>query len=40
MAVFYAQSTNYVVISKERAEHFLDLQGTPELRKALKNWVD
>jgi hypothetical protein len=40
MAVFYVQSTNYVVISKERAEYFLKLQGTPELKKALKNWFD
>ncbi len=40
MAVFYVQSTNYVVISKERAEHFLELHGTPELKTALKNWLD
>jgi hypothetical protein len=40
MAVFYVSSTNYVVISNEQAEHFLKLQGTPELKKALKNWVD
>ncbi len=40
MAVFYVSSTNYVVISNEQAENFLTLQGTPELRKALKNWVD
>ena len=40
MAVFYVESTNYVVISQEEAERFLKLQGTPELKKALKNWVD
>ncbi len=40
MAVFYVDSTNYVVISNEQAEHFLTLHGTPELKKALKNWVD
>ncbi len=40
MAVFYVESTNYVVIPNEQAEHFLNLQGTPELKKALKNWVD
>ena len=40
MAVFYVESTNYVVISNEQAEHLLNLQGTPELKKALKNWVD
>ncbi len=40
MAVFYVSSTNYVVISNEQAEHFLTLHGTPELKKALKNWVD
>jgi hypothetical protein len=39
MAVFYVVSTNYVVITNELAEHFLALQGTPELKKALKNWV-
>ena len=40
MAVFYVESTNYVVISNEQAELFLTLHGTPELKKALKNWVD
>ena len=35
----YVASTNYVVISDEQADHFLTLQGTPELKKALKNWV-
>jgi len=40
MAVFYVGSTNCVVISNEQAEHFLTLHGTPELKKALKNWVD
>ena len=40
MAVWYVGSTTYNVISQERAEYFLKLQGTPELRKALKAWVD
>lgn len=40
MAVFYVASTTYVVISKEQAEGFLALQGTPELKKALKAWLD
>ena len=40
MAVWYHRSTTYNVISKERAEYFLDLQGTPELRRVLKAWVD
>lgn len=39
MAVFYVESTTYVVISKELAKRFLKLQGTPELKKVLKNWV-
>ncbi len=40
MAVFYVSSTIYLVISNEQAENFLSLHGTPELKKALKNWVD
>lgn len=40
MAVFYVNSTNYVVLSDERAEHFLRLEGTPQLKKELKSWVD
>ena len=40
MAVYYAGSTTYNVITQERAEYFLELQGTPELRRALKAWVD
>ena len=40
MAVSYTGPTTYVVISNERAEEFLKLQGTPELKKALKHWVD
>lgn len=39
MAVFYVSSTNYVVVSKEEAERFLRLHGTPALKKALKDWV-
>ncbi|MCZ6588576.1 MAG: hypothetical protein O7B24_11590 [Alphaproteobacteria bacterium] len=39
MAVFYVDSTNYVVISNEQAQHFLTLHDTPELKKALKKWV-
>ena len=40
MAVFYVESTNYIPISDERAEHLLALQGTPELKKELKRWFD
>ena len=40
MAVWYHGSTTYNVISQERAEYFLKLQDTPELRRALKAWVD
>ncbi len=39
MAVFYVTTTNYVVISRQQAEHFLSLKGTPELKPALKRWV-
>ena len=40
MAVFYVSSTTYSVISNQQAAHFLKLQGTPELKTALKTWVD
>jgi hypothetical protein len=40
MAVGYAGSTTYVVVSPEKAQRFLSLQGTPELAKALKRWVE
>ncbi len=40
MAVFWAASTTYNMISQEQAERFLELQGTPELRRALKAWVN
>ena len=39
MAVSYVESTNYVVISNDRAEYLLSLHGTPELKKVLKNWM-
>ena len=39
MAVFWVTSTTYNVISQEQAERFLELQGTPELRRVLKAWV-
>lgn len=39
MAVFYVASTNYVVVSEDEAQRFLGLQGTPALKKALKDWV-
>ncbi len=40
MAVFWGASTTCNVIPEEQAEHFLGLQGTPELRRALKAWVN
>ena len=40
MAVVYVSSTNHVRISDERAEEFLALQGTRELKRVLKAWVD
>ncbi|MBW2394957.1 MAG: hypothetical protein JRG95_11865 [Deltaproteobacteria bacterium] len=40
MAVFRGASITCNVISEEQAEHFLGLQGTPELRRALKTWVN
>lgn len=40
MAVFWASSTTYNVISQEQAERFLRLQGTPELHRALETWVN
>ena len=40
MAVGYHGPANHVVLSDERAQYFLGLQGTPALKKALKDWVD
>ena len=40
MCIFYCASENYVPIGKGVAERFLSLQGTPELRKALKRWFN
>ncbi len=39
MAVSYAATTKYAVISEELAEYLLALQGTPELKKVLRKWV-
>ncbi|MGR9107393.1 MAG: hypothetical protein ACU843_10745 [Gammaproteobacteria bacterium] len=39
LSVFYVSSTTYNVISKQRAEAFLALQGKAELKKALKRWI-
>ena len=39
MAVFWVSSTTYNVISQAQAERYQGLQGTPELRRALKTWV-
>ena len=40
MAVFYVNSITYNVLSKQEAERFLKLQGSPELKKSLKRWFD
>ncbi len=40
MCIFYYASENYIPISKGMAERFLSLQGTPELKKALKRWFN
>jgi hypothetical protein len=40
MAVGYHGPATHVVLSDERAQYFLGLQGTPALKKALKDWVD
>ncbi len=40
MCIFYYASENYVPIGKEMAERFLNLKGTPELKKALKRWFN
>jgi len=40
MAVFYVNSTTYNVLSKQKAKRFLKLQGSAELKKTLRRWVD
>ena len=40
MAVFYVNSTTYNVLSKQQGERFLKLQGSPELKKSLRQWFD
>ncbi len=40
MCIFYYTSENYIPISQGMAERFLSLQGTPELKRALKRWFN
>jgi hypothetical protein len=40
MAVDYYGSVTHVVIGDARAERFMTLQGKPELKRALKAWID